>query len=936
MAVGVNIVSTFDSKGIARAIKDFKALDGAGNKASFGLRTLDKGLSNTLASVGKVAAGVAIAAGAIGYKLATAAYDAQKVMAQTEAIIEATGGAAGVTAKQVSDLSSKLSMQIGVDDELIQSSANLLLTFKQVKNQVGVNNNIFDQAVIAAQDLGNVFGSSEAAAMQLGKALSDPEKGITALRRAGINFTEAQKEQIKTLVQSGDVLGAQKLILAEVESQVGGTAAATATGFDRMRVAVENVAEKFGTLLLPYIEKFANFVTNTVVPYLNNLSEVIGEQGLGGGIKLLADDFLKLTTNMGTFGNVLLGLTTAFITFKAIAIAAAIAQNLFNVALFANPIGIIVASVIAFVVVLAALYLKFESVRKVVNMLGEVLKFVVMNAIAGVYNYFVTFINVAITGINLLIKAANLFGADINEIGKLGYMAFTGIGNAAKQAKADISGVAERTGAMAAKEGGVQKVVKALKDVSTAAGGGGGAAKAVETAGEKLQKFIDKLQGVTKAQRSLKDATKSVENANNKLTDAFANTAKAQANLNKISKGYALDSKEVVAQSRSVADAQRSLVKANISAGDSVKSLKAAEEALQKLREKVSPFDLESGEVKLQKAKFDVEEANFDVLDAEKELAELRKDPESTPQAIREAEINLAEAKFDVRDAIQSVADSEKELIKLRTDTPTLAEIADAERVVADAKLAVEDANLAVADAQANVNQEQEKLNELVNGAKEGSDAYTEALKELTDAQKAESDAISDRIDAYERLADATRDLAKAEKERRLAEQGLTDKQIANAVANENARIEEGVPPALLGTVLEQIDDAYAGKNAFYGGGSGAAGGVASGLTEFGLSMAEIEANLAAIDWSFGFGLPAGFTPFADGGIVTSPMMGLVGESGSEAIIPLDRLGQFGGQTINITINAGIGTDASAVGDEIVNVLQRYNRRNGALPLKVA
>ena len=96
MAVGVNIVSTFDSKGIQRAVKDFQKLEGAGNKATFGLRTLDKGLSNTLASVGKVAAGVAVAAGAIGYKLASAAYESQKVMAQTEAIIKATGGAAGV------------------------------------------------------------------------------------------------------------------------------------------------------------------------------------------------------------------------------------------------------------------------------------------------------------------------------------------------------------------------------------------------------------------------------------------------------------------------------------------------------------------------------------------------------------------------------------------------------------------------------------------------------------------------------------------------------------------------------------------------------------------------------------------------------------------------------------------------------------------------
>ena len=74
----------------------------------------------------------------------------------------------------------------------------------------------------------------------------------------------------------------------------------------------------------------------------------------------------------------------------------------------------------------------------------------------------------------------------------------------------------------------------------------------------------------------------------------------------------------------------------------------------------------------------------------------------------------------------------------------------------------------------------------------------------------------------------------------------------------------------------------------------------------------------------------------AKGGIVTSPTQILAGESGAEAIIPLDRFGGLGGQTINVTINAGIGTDASAVGDEIVNVLQRYNRRNGALPLKVA
>jgi hypothetical protein len=72
----------------------------------------------------------------------------------------------------------------------------------------------------------------------------------------------------------------------------------------------------------------------------------------------------------------------------------------------------------------------------------------------------------------------------------------------------------------------------------------------------------------------------------------------------------------------------------------------------------------------------------------------------------------------------------------------------------------------------------------------------------------------------------------------------------------------------------------------------------------------------------------------AQGGIITKPTQVLAGENGKEAIIPLDRLQS--GMTINLTINAGMGTDPAKLGDEIVDVLTRYNRRNGALPLKVA
>jgi phage-related minor tail protein len=50
-------------------------------------------------------------------------------------------------------------------------------------------------------------------AIQLGKALNDPIKGVAALQKVGVSFTESQKEQIKTLVETGDTLGAQKIIL---------------------------------------------------------------------------------------------------------------------------------------------------------------------------------------------------------------------------------------------------------------------------------------------------------------------------------------------------------------------------------------------------------------------------------------------------------------------------------------------------------------------------------------------------------------------------------------------------------------------------------------------------------------------------------------------------------------------------------------------------
>lgn len=73
-------------------------------------------------------------------------------------------------------------------------------------------------------------------------------------------------------------------------------------------------------------------------------------------------------------------------------------------------------------------------------------------------------------------------------------------------------------------------------------------------------------------------------------------------------------------------------------------------------------------------------------------------------------------------------------------------------------------------------------------------------------------------------------------------------------------------------------------------------------------------------------------TPFAKGGIVTGPTLGLVGEAGPEAIIPLNRFDEVvGGRGGNITINvtAGMGTDGAALGEQIVTAIRKYERTSG-------
>jgi phage-related protein len=76
-----------------------------------------------------------------------------------------------------------------------------------------------------------------------------------------------------------------------------------------------------------------------------------------------------------------------------------------------------------------------------------------------------------------------------------------------------------------------------------------------------------------------------------------------------------------------------------------------------------------------------------------------------------------------------------------------------------------------------------------------------------------------------------------------------------------------------------------------------------------------------------GFSMPK-IPMLADGGIVSSATLAVIGEKGPEAVIPLDKMGQMGGNTVNINVN---GADPQAV----VDALRRYQRQNGFVPITV-
>lgn len=298
--------------------------------------------------------------------------DQEQAMAQVNAALASMGDASGKTSQELAKTADALEMRSLFDADVIlkQVTANLL-TFGNVAGAQ------FDRAQQAAIDMATRMGGEpQAAAIMLGKALNDPVKGITALTRVGVQFTEQQKAQIAAMQAAGNTAGAQGVILAEVERQFRGAAAAAADAspWRAAQVAIGQAMDAIGQAALPAIKPVADAIANVArwfaslpeplqqaAVYVGLFAATLGPvaMGLGAIISFAAPmiAFISGFAKLGAIVGILQSLIPLVISFgRALMLLAA------------NPVGLTIMGIAAAV---GAVYLAWKNWDKITAIMAN-------------------------------------------------------------------------------------------------------------------------------------------------------------------------------------------------------------------------------------------------------------------------------------------------------------------------------------------------------------------------------------------------------------------------------------------------------------------------------------------------------------------------------------------------------------------------------------
>lgn len=237
-------------------------------------------LKSTMAGFATVAA-----IGTLFSKIAAETADAEFAAAQLNAALKSTAGVAGQSAEALNAHAQALSYVTAFDDDAITGAQALLLTFTKIGGET------FPQATTAILDMAAAMNTDlKSATIQIGKALNDPILGVSALGRAGVQFSESQKEVIASLTETGRIAEAQGIILAELKTQFEGSAAAAANTFGG---ALKQLSNELGNLLT-----LSENNSKTTVGFIRLLTDSI--IGLRVALKELSDNSFAIAQSFRT------------------------------------------------------------------------------------------------------------------------------------------------------------------------------------------------------------------------------------------------------------------------------------------------------------------------------------------------------------------------------------------------------------------------------------------------------------------------------------------------------------------------------------------------------------------------------------------------------------------------------------------------------------
>ncbi|QRR31054.1 phage tail tape measure protein [Pseudomonas simiae] len=188
-------------------------------------------------ALGTVAAGAVagFSVASIFGRFVTETKNAEKEQAQLGAVLRSTGQSAGFNRDQLNSMADAMQKASTFSGGDINQAQTTLLAF------TGIVGNQFNRALQSAADMAARTGVTvKDAAETIGRALDVPSQGLTSLSKQGFRFTEEQKKLATALESTGDVAGAQQIILKSLEESYGGAAAAARDTFGGSLDALQN------------------------------------------------------------------------------------------------------------------------------------------------------------------------------------------------------------------------------------------------------------------------------------------------------------------------------------------------------------------------------------------------------------------------------------------------------------------------------------------------------------------------------------------------------------------------------------------------------------------------------------------------------------------------------------------------------------------------